>query len=103
MLCASAQQFVDWSAAYRLFEKGRFDREALFKPAKQAVLERLGQDEPLVVVMDDTLVRKRGHKVHGAAWKRDPLGPKFRNNFIWGQRFLQMSALLPDGYVTEND
>jgi hypothetical protein len=96
MLCASAQQFVDWSAAYRLFDQERFNREALFKPARQTVLERLGQDEPLVAAMDDTLIRKRGRKVYGAAWKRDPLGPKFQNNFVWGQRFLQMSALLPD-------
>jgi len=96
MLCASAQQFVDWSAAYRLFEKERFNREELFKPAKRAVLEKLPKDEPLVVVMDDTLIRKRGRQVYGAGWKRDPLGPKFHDNFVWGQRFLQMSALLPD-------
>jgi hypothetical protein len=96
MLCAGAQQFLDWSAAYRLFEKERFNREELFKPAQRAVLERLPKHEPLVVVMDDTLIRKRGRKVHGASWRRDPLGPKFHDNFIWGQRFLQMSALLPD-------
>src|SRR3989304_3700601 len=29
MLCTSAQQFGDWSAAYRLFEQDRFDHEAL--------------------------------------------------------------------------
>jgi hypothetical protein len=32
LLCTSAQQFTDWSAAYRLFERERFDREALFDP-----------------------------------------------------------------------
>ena len=41
-------------------------------------------------------IRKRGRKVYGTGWKRDPLGPRFRNNFVWGQRFLQMSAALPD-------
>jgi hypothetical protein len=60
------------------------------------VLERLHHDEPLVVMMDDTLIRKRGHKVHGTGWKRDPLGPHFCNNFVWGQRYLQVSAALPD-------
>lgn len=96
MLCASAQQFGDWSAAYRLFERQRFDGGALFAPVRRAVVEQLAPQEPLVAVMDDTLLRKRGRKVHGTGWRRDPLGPPFCNNFIWGQRFLQISAALPD-------
>jgi len=96
MLCASAQQFTDWSAAYRIFERQRFDTEALFAPVLQEVVERIGTEEPLVVMMDDTLIRKRGRKVHGTGWKRDPLGPSFCTNFVWGQRFLQVSAALPD-------
>ena len=95
MLCASAQQFNDWSAAYRLFEQQRFDREALFAPVRRAVLERLQPHEPLVAMMDDTLIRKRGRKVYGTGWRRDPLGPPFATNFVWGQRFLQISAALP--------
>ena len=95
MLCASAQQFVDWSAAYRLFEQQRFDREALFAPVRRTVLERLQPHQPLVAMMDDTLIRKRGRKVYGTGWRRDPLGPHFTANFVWGQRFLQISAALP--------
>lgn len=97
MLTASAQQGLDWSAAYRLFEQGRFEGEALFAPALRAVCAGLGEQEPLVALMDDTLIRKRGRRVHGAGWKRDPLGPPFCNNFIWGQRFVQLSAALPEG------
>lgn len=96
MLCTSAQQFTDWSAAYRLFEQQRFDAQGLFAPIRREVTERIGKDEPLVVMMDDTLIRKRGKKVHGTGWKRDPLGPAFCANFVWGQRFLQVSAALPD-------
>lgn len=96
MLTASAQQGLDWSAAYRLFEKERFDAQRLFAPALRSVLSRLGEQEPLVVLMDDTLIHKRGRKVYGAAWKRDPLGPPFCNNFIWAQRFVQLSAALPE-------
>jgi hypothetical protein len=95
MLCASAQQFDDWSAAYRLFEEQRFDRDKLFRPVRQGVLERLAPLDPLVAMMDDTLTRKRGRKVHGTAWRRDPLGPAFSTNFVWGQRFLQISVALP--------
>jgi len=96
MLCAGAMQFGDWSGAYRLFERERIDRHALFAPIMQEVLAGLSPDEPLVLMMDDTLVRKRGKKVHGTGWKRDPLGPPFHTNFVWGQRFLQISAALPD-------
>lgn len=96
MLAAGGRQFEDWSAAYRLFEKERFDRKALFAPATEAVLGHLQADEPMVVMIDDTLIRKRGRKIHGTAWKRDPLGPHFSTNFVWGQRFLQLSAALPD-------
>ncbi len=92
MLCASSQQFSDWSAAYRLFEQERFDREALFAPVLGEVLGRLEANQPLVAMMDDTLMRKRGHHVYGTGWRRDPLGPPFANNFVWGQRFLQISA-----------
>jgi len=95
MLCTSAQQFGDWSAAYRLFEQERFDHEALFAPVRRTVLDRLDPHQPLVAMMDDTLIRKRGRKVHGTGWRRDPLGPPFTANFVWGQRFLQVSAVLP--------
>ncbi|MBF8268230.1 MAG: hypothetical protein HW388_1738 [Dehalococcoidia bacterium] len=95
MLCASAQQFGDWSAAYRLFEQERFDREALFAPALREVLECLEPGQPLVAMMDDTLIHKRGRKVYGTGWRRDPLGPPFAANFVWGQRFLQISAAVP--------
>jgi len=96
MLTASAQQGLDWSAAYRFFEHERFDLERLFAPALQSVLRRLEDEEPLVALMDDTLIRKRGRKIHGTAWKRDPLGPPFCNNFVWAQRFVQLSAALPE-------
>jgi len=90
MLCAGAMQFADWSAAYRLFGGGRMDRDALFAPALGAVCGALPEGAPLVAMMDDTLVRKRGPKAHGVGWKRDPLDPHFHTNFVRGQRFLQI-------------
>ena len=99
MLCAGAEQFVDWSAAYRLFANERINKDALFAPVRNTVAQRLQPDEPMVVMMDDTLVRKRGRKIPGTGWKRDPLGPHFCTNFVWGQRFLQISAALPDKNV----
>lgn len=97
LLTASGQQFDDWSAAYRLFSKARFDIGKLFAVARRAVVEQLPETQPFVALMDDTLLRKRGRKIVGASWHRDPLGPHFHNNFIWAQRFLQISAALPEG------
>ena len=99
MLSAGERQYEDWSAAYRLFENARIDTEALFTPAIDRIVRRQTGDEPVYAMMDDTLIRKRGKKVHGASWKRDPLGPPFHTNFVWGQRYLQISAAMPDGEV----
>jgi len=96
MLSAGGKQFEDWSAAYRIFEKNRFDRQLLFEPIISAIHEMLPDDSPFYAAIDDTTIRKCGKKISGTAWKRDPLGPVWRNNFIWGQRYLQMSAIAPD-------
>jgi hypothetical protein len=96
LITASGCQSVDWSADYRLFERERFDPEGLFQVSRDTVEQQLPSGTPLVVAMDDTLLRKRGRKVAGTSWRRDPLGPAFHNNFVWGQRFLQVSAMLPE-------
>lgn len=96
ILTATGQQFVDWSAAYRLFAGGRIDTEKLFDVSREEVLKELGPDQMIVAHMDDTHIRKTGKKIYGTSWRRDPLGPPFQNNLIWGQRFLQISLALPD-------
>jgi hypothetical protein len=95
MLCATGQQFVDWSSAYRLFEHERLEATSLLAPVLNAVANAQAPGAPLYAAMDDTLLRKRGRKVHGAGHWRDPLGPKFRTNLVWAQRFMQISLMLP--------
>jgi hypothetical protein len=96
LITTAGGQFADWSADFRLFEDERFDPASLFRVARQTVEEHLDAQAPLVAFMDDTLLRKRGRKVEGTSWRRDPLGPPFHSNFVWGQRFLQLSAALPE-------
>jgi hypothetical protein len=50
----------------------------------------------VVALIDDTLIRKRGHRIAGTSWRRDPLGPQFADNFIWASRFLQILLALPE-------
>lgn len=95
MLSASGNQFKDWSAAYRLFKGERMKLDELFGSIrKQVVLLNGSQQRHIYAHMDDTLLRKRGKKIHGTGWMRDPLGPPFASNFVWGQRFIQISLSL---------
>jgi hypothetical protein len=96
-LCASGRQSRGWTSAYRLFSEERIDTDGLFAPAIEEVVARCAEGRPLNVMMDDTIIRKRGRQIPGTRWMRDPLGPAFHTNFVWGQRYLQMSAALPDG------
>jgi hypothetical protein len=64
MLSAVGRQFEDWTSAYRLFSKERIDCAALFTPAREAVIERLKPNEPLAVMMDDTLEAFAAGKAH---------------------------------------
>lgn len=95
LLCAAGQQFCDWSAAYRLFERERLDSEVLWRVPLRGVLQALPSSSPVVALLDDMLLRKRGHHIAGTSWRRDPLGPHFADNFIWASRFQQISLALP--------
>lgn len=97
MLCAQGLQFNDWSRAYRLFSQSRLDNTQIFKFIRQQVIEQQDSGDAIIAHMDDTIIKKSGKHIPGTAWRRDPLGPPFHTNFIWGQRFLQISLALPSG------
>jgi hypothetical protein len=86
---------VDWSAAYRLFARERFDAQAVLDAVLGEVIGMQSPEAPVVAAVDDTLLRKRGTKIAGVSWRRDPLGPPFSTNFIRAQRMLQVSVALP--------
>lgn len=96
MLTTSGQQFQDWSANYRVFEQERIDVPALFSAVIAGVIDKLPDGAPIVGAIDDTLIRKKGRRIAGTSWRRDPLGPSFTNNFIWASRFLQLSLAMPE-------
>ncbi len=95
LICASGTHQKDWTSDYRLYSKDRVNEEFLFKHVLNTLLEKLPSETPLVVALDDTIVRKTGKKIHGASWKRDPLGPAFQTNLVHAQRYLQFSAAWP--------
>ena len=91
LLCACGRASLDWSSDYRMYSRQRVEPEQLFRQVRTSLLDELPPDQPVVVAVDDTHLRKSGKKVAGAKYARDPLGPPFHTNLIWAQRFLQLS------------
>lgn len=95
VLNTCGRSFEDWTADYRLYSQERVEPLKIFGTVRQGVEHSLADDDPLIVGMDDSVIRKCGTKIPGVAWRRDPLGPPFSTNFVRGQRFVQLSAALP--------
>lgn len=97
LLYTGAGQFADWTADYRLYSRGRAEAQRLFAVVRQEVEALLRPAAPLVVAMDDSILRKTGRQTPGVAWRVDPAGPPFQINFVLGRRVLQLSAAVPFG------
>lgn len=95
LLNTLGRQQQDWSKAYRLYRE-HVNSAAVFSPILDGVLELIPEGSALVLGVDDSHLRKTGKKVATAGWYRDPLGPPFHTNLMWAQRFIQLSAAVPD-------
>jgi hypothetical protein len=95
LICVCGRAQADWTADYRLYSRERVDPTLLFRHALREVEAQLRPQAPLVIALDDTLVRKSGPHIFGVGYKRDPLGPAFQTNLVRGQRFLQLAAAWP--------
>ncbi len=76
---ARMAQTVSFHAACRFFSHAVWDIDQLGLLAARLIVERLlGDDEPITVVVDDTLFKRWGRKVHHAFWTHDGAaqGPK---------------------------
>ncbi len=95
----AGQADKDWSAYYRIFEQNRISVSQCWDTVLQQAISLTPENMPFVVAMDDTIIPRKGTKGHGVSLRRDPQGPKYRPNFIHGQRCVQLSALVPfNGY-----
>src|ERR1700685_1211130 len=82
-LWALGRQHQDWSVDYKLHSRASWQAQDLFQP----ILQRAAcycADSLLVIAMDDTRIRKTGHKILTAFYQRDPQSPKFRFNLMVG-------------------
>lgn len=92
-LSTAGYQHRDWSADYRLLQ--RLPVEPVFAHVRGEALAATDARRPWVVALDDSITRKTGRCIPGCGWRKDPLGPPFNVNFVWGQRVLQFSAAIP--------
>lgn len=92
-LSTAGAQHRDWSADYRLLQ--RLPVERIFAHVRNEALAATDEDRPWVVALDDSITRKTGRCIPGCGWRKDPLGPPFNVNFVWGQRVLQFCAAIP--------
>ena len=84
----------DWSSSYRMLSTGKWEMRDVSWRLLDMALQFLGGDEPVMLAVDDTILRKRGLRVNGCAYCRDPLSPPFQTNLVWGQRMLCVSMLV---------
>lgn len=84
----------DWSAEYRLHSRCSWKAEDLFAPVLEQASKLCGR-KYVPIAFDDTKIRKSGKRIPGASLWVDPLGPKYKAQFMLGLRFLQASVLVP--------
>jgi len=95
LITTGGRQFRDWTADYALYAKQRVDPGVLFSQVRKEIEAMNPPEQPLVVALDDTILRKTGKKIPGAAYRKDPLGPPFNLNLVWALRMIQYSAAVP--------
>jgi DDE superfamily endonuclease len=95
MLCgARLQQAWHHSRAHRFFSAARWSADQLGLVLLDLILATLIPDgAPVRLVCDDTLMRRVGRKVFGAAWHHDPLAPG-RHRVAWANNWVAVGVLV---------
>ena len=87
-----------WAADYLAFSRARWDVASLFDAVFSGAIEqhdRVAPTDPVVVLLDDTSLKKSSRRIEQAQWLRDPLSPPFRINLKYGLRCLHLALRLP--------
>jgi hypothetical protein len=80
------------SRAHRFFSAARWQPDVLGLVLLDLLVDLLvAADAPLLLVVDDTLFRRSGRKVFGAAWHHDPLA---RGKVAWGNNWVVVGVLV---------
>jgi hypothetical protein len=86
--------------AHYFFARARWDADELgLAVARLAVLLLVPPGEAVTVAVDDTLFRRSGRKVHGAAWQHDGSSP-FRGKVSFGTCFVTAGIVVALPFCT---
>ena len=88
-------QITRWSSDYRCFSRSDWEDRDLFRGVIRESAPYLASEPRVVLSLDDTGLPSSSRKVRQVSWLRDPLGPKFRANFIRGIRCLHAIIHIP--------
>ena len=89
------------SRAHRFFAAARWSTDQLGLVVLEVIVAGLlAADAALVVVVDDTLFRRSGRKVWGAAWHHDPLG-KGAKPVCWANCWVVVGVLVDLPFVPQ--
>ncbi len=92
------------SRAHRFFAAARWSADALGLAVLEVIVAYLlATDAPFCLVVDDSLFRRSGRKVFGAAWHHDPLakGGKGRKPVTWGNCWVVVGVLVELPFVPQ--
>jgi hypothetical protein len=86
--------------AYRFFATARWSADQLGLCLLDLIAQVLvPAGAPLVLATDDTLWRRSGPRLHGAAWHHDGAGPG-RHRPAWGHRWVVVGVIVQLPFVT---
>ena len=86
--------------AHYFFARARWDLDELgLAVARVAVALLVPAGEPLVAAVDDSVFRRSGRKVHGAAWQHDGSSPA-RNKLSFGNCFVTCGIIVALPFCT---
>ncbi len=75
--------------AHRFFSHARWCADELGLVLSGVIVERLlAPGQPLVVPIDDTLLKRRGRKVFGCFWHHDATANSRKGSVAWGNNFV---------------
>ena len=92
-LSATGRDQQDWSSEYNMFSRSPWKADRLFdEPLRYCVQSQ--PEGPIMIVGDDTKIKKSGTKIPGVTMQRDPMSPAFHVNLIRASRYLQAAAVV---------
>jgi DDE superfamily endonuclease len=85
----------DWTAWYRLFNRGRIDLLAMQTTLVAQFVAEVAPDGPIAVGVDGTQLPRTSRRLPGCGYAVQVRTPKWRRGIHLAQRFVGISGLLP--------